>query len=186
MSLVSLVLAAGAGRRFGGNKLVAQFRGDSVLNHALRAACAAPVDRVIVVAAPGLDLGAWQGAPKLEVIRLESDALSASLKAGIAAAVAGGRAVDGVFVFLGDMPLIPHDLAARLAAALEDGFAAVPYNGGQAGHPVLLSARAFAGVALLEGDAGAGKLLRACDDVVAVEVDNPSVLFDIDRPEDLA
>lgn len=187
MKLVSLVLAAGAGRRFGGNKLVAEFRGTPLLTHAIRAARAAPVDRVIVVAAPWITTGIGNagdgpGLPEVDVLRLESAELSASLKAGVAAA----GEVDGLFVFLGDMPLIPHGLAARLAAALGQGYAAVPAFKGQMGHPVLLSVRALSDIEGLAGDAGAGRLLRARNDVVIVEVDDPSVLFDIDRPEDLS
>ena len=46
-----LVLAAGAGSRFGGPKQLAPLAGRPLLEHALRAAAAAPVDRVVVVLA---------------------------------------------------------------------------------------------------------------------------------------
>ena len=55
--LAALVLAAGAGVRFGGNKLSAHFRGEPLIVHAVRAARAAPVERVVVVAAAQLDIG---------------------------------------------------------------------------------------------------------------------------------
>ncbi|MFK4870638.1 NTP transferase domain-containing protein [Novosphingobium sp. ZW T3_23] len=180
--MAALVLAAGASRRFCGDKLSAMLEGEPLLFHAIRAARAAPVSRVIVVARPGLDCGTWEGGPPVEVLRLDSEALSASLKAGITA-LAG---VDGVFVFLGDMPKVPHGEAARLASALGDGIATLPRHGGKPGHPVLLSSRLFGNIAKLTGDEGAGRLLRGRTDVVFVESDDPAVLLDIDRPEDLS
>lgn len=182
MKLAAIVLAAGSSKRFGGDKLSALLGGAPLLHHAIRAARAAPVERVIVVARGGLAIGEWPGAPALETIAIASEALSASLKAGIAAA----SGMDGAFVFLGDMPRIPDGIADKLAAALGDAYAAVPVCKGKSGHPVLLSARAFAGIAGLEGDAGAGRLLKSRGDIAFVDCDDPGILLDVDRPEDLA
>jgi molybdenum cofactor cytidylyltransferase len=181
VTLAGIVLAAGSASRFGSDKLSARFRGEPLLAHAIRAARAAPVARVIVVCPPALAIGAWQGVPPVIAARIASSALSTSLKAGIAAA----GDVDGVFVFLGDMPLIPHDLAGRLAEALGDRFASVPRNGGKNGHPVLLSRRAFAEIAGLGGDEGAGKLLKARGDIAFVDCPAATIHLDVDRAEDL-
>ena len=86
MSHVAVVLAAGHATRFGSDKLSATLHGEPLLFHAIRAARAAPVERVIVVARPGLDTGTWTGEPTVEILRINSDAMSDSLKAGIAAA----------------------------------------------------------------------------------------------------
>lgn len=181
MSLVAVLLAAGRGTRFGGDKLSAPLDGEPLLFHAIRIARAAPVARVVVVARPGLDTGDWPGAPAVQVVRLDSAELSDTLKTGIAAA-AGAR---GAFVFLGDMPRIPRDLAARLAEGLGSAYAAMPRHDGRSGHPVLLSARAFEDIPALSGDEGAGRLLRQRKDVAFVECDDPAIHFDIDRREDL-
>ena len=181
MIRVAVVLAAGAARRFGGDKLSALLDGEPVLHHAIRAARAAPVARVIVVAKAGTDSGEWPGAPEVERMTIASEALSTSLQAGLAAA--GDMA--GAFVFLGDMPRVPHDMAGKLAAALGGNYAAVPVCKGQAGHPVLLSARSFADVATITGDKGAGQLLRGRTDVARIDCDDPGVLLDIDTPQDI-
>jgi molybdenum cofactor cytidylyltransferase len=182
MKLVSVVLAAGSARRFGSDKLSACFQGEPLVSHAIRAARAAPVRRVIVVAHPALEIASCDDAgPPVEVVRVASMAMSDSLRAGLAAA----GEVDGVFVFLGDMPLVPHDAAVRLAERIGDAYAAMPLHAGKPGHPVLLSCRAFGDVAMLKGDAGAGKLLRERDDVVFEEWADPLVHADVDRPEDL-
>ena len=115
-------------------------------------------------------------------VRIASTALSESLKAGIGAA----GPVAGLYVFLGDMPLVPHGVAGSLAAALEGHFAAVPRHAGTRGHPVLLSARALAEVATLTGDEGAGRLLKQRGDVAFVEVSDDAILLDVDHAADLA
>jgi molybdenum cofactor cytidylyltransferase len=182
MTHAAIVLAAGAASRFGSDKLCASLDGMPLLHHAILSARAAPVAAVIVVAGERTQVGDWPGEPRVETVRIASPALSASLKAGIARA----RGHDGAFVFLGDMPRVPCDLAGRLAAALGEAFAAVPRYQGKHGHPVLLSARSFADVARLEGDRGAGMLLKSRDDIAFVDCEDPGVLLDIDRPEDLA
>lgn len=179
MNLAAIVLAAGKASRFGGDKLAAPFKGEPLLAHAIRAARAAPVDRVILVCPPAFDTSLW---PDIEPVRLASPGISASLKAGIAAAAG----TDGAFIFLGDMPLVPHHIATELAASLGGNFAAIPRWQGKPGHPVLLSSRGFAQIAKLTGDEGAGKLLRASKDVAFVETADEGVLLDIDRAEDIA
>lgn len=186
MNFAAIVLAAGAGSRFGGNKLAAQFQGEPLIRHAIRTARAAPVSRVIVVAAPALEISTGDEAgdkagPAVEIQRIATTALSDSLKAGIAAA---GDA-DGAFIFLGDMPLIPHAAALRLAETLGDSFAALPRFNGKPGHPVLLSRAAFADIARLEGDQGAGALIRARKDIAFLDWPDDTVILDIDRAEDI-
>jgi molybdenum cofactor cytidylyltransferase len=178
---VALVLAAGRATRFGSDKLRAPLDGMPLLHHAIHAARAAPVYRVIVIARPGVEAGAWPGLPPVERLDIDSNALSQTLKAGIAAA----HGAAGAFVFLGDMPRIPPTIAARLASAIGPAYAAMPRHGGRPGHPVLLSARAFADITVLTGDEGAGRLLRLRDDVVFVDCADPAIHFDVDRPEDL-
>lgn len=181
MNLAAIVLAAGAGSRFGGDKLAAQFRGEPLITHAIRAARTAPVDRVIVVCPPALAIGDWPGTPELKTLRIASRELSASLKAGIAAVAD----CAGAFVFLGDMPLIPADLAGELAAKLGGNFAVLPRYRGKNAHPVLLSARAFPAIADLWGDEGAGRLLKSREDIAFVDCADEGVILDIDRAEDI-
>jgi molybdenum cofactor cytidylyltransferase len=180
---IAIVLAAGAATRFGGGKLVADFRGEPLLTHAIRAARLAPVERVIVVAPPGFDIGHWPDAPIVEVRALASTALSQSLATGVGAAIEADA--DAAFVFLGDMPLVPHGVAARLADAIGTAFAAVPTDHGKPGHPVLFARAAFSALAGLAGDEGAGRLLRGRDDVVRVAIDDPGIWLDVDVPADI-
>jgi len=191
----ALVLAAGAGSRFGGGKLLAPWRGGLVLHGALAAAFAAPVRGVTVVwgadrRVPDAAL-AWAQAQgqtgRLRLAQAErcAEGLSASLKAGLAALPAG---CAGTFLFLGDMPRIPPLVLQPLANAVRAGApAAAPFFQGRRGHPVLLGQGLFAEVADLVGDRGAGRLLDRLGAAVAgVPAPDDGVLYDIDRPEDLA
>jgi molybdenum cofactor cytidylyltransferase len=184
VTFVSLVLAAGSARRFGSDKLSAEFRGEPLVHYAIRAARAAPVQGVNVVCGPHLAIGDWDSFPSVLALRIESACLSDSLKAGIDAVDHGY--CHGAFVFLGDMPLVPWHIAHRLAEALGDNFAAVPRHAGKNGHPVLLSARAFPEIARLTGDEGAGRLLKQRGDVAFVDVAEDTILLDVDRAEDMA
>lgn len=181
MTLAALVLAAGAGTRFGGDKLSAPFLGKPLLRHAIRAARDAPVSFVVVVHSPSLSPGAWQGDPPVHPLNVASTALSESLKAGAAAA----GEVEGLFVYLGDMPFVPGDIGQALVASIGDAFAARPFFRGRPGHPVLLSRAACAAMTLLSGDEGAGRLLRGRE-TVELEWDDEGVCLDVDRPEDIA
>jgi molybdenum cofactor cytidylyltransferase len=61
----------------------------------------------------------------------------------------------------------------------------VPRWRGERGHPVLFGRAHFAALEALNGDRGAASLLRE-HPVHWVEVEDPGILQDIDRPADLA
>lgn len=114
-----------------------------------------------------------------------AEGMAASLRAGIAALPAD---VQGVCVFLGDMPLVPVNLCGELARLAADaGYAARPRVGGKPGHPACFTRAAFADLMQLEGDSGANQLLRHRESgVVYCDTDAVGALFDIDSPGDLA
>lgn len=191
MSLEALVLAAGAGRRFGGAKLTAPWAGGVLLDGALAAALAAPVRAVTVVtgADPQVEAAAhaFAGAeaPRLRVVHAPDHAagLSASLRAGI---VSLPPDCAGAFVFLGDMPRTPHAVLAPLAAAILAGApAAAPVFRGRRGHPAVFARALFPELLALTGDQGGRSLLDRVSTVL-VQAANDGVLFDVDTPEDLA
>jgi molybdenum cofactor cytidylyltransferase len=192
--LDAVVLAAGAGSRFGGGKLLAPWRDGLLLDGALSAAFAAPVRSVLVVwgadrrvcdAARGFARGIGDE-DRLKLVHAPcfADGLSASLKAGVAA-LPGDCA--GAFIFLGDMPRIPPAVPAALAGALKPGVqAAAPTFSGQRGHPVLFSRGLLPSLLTLSGDQGAGPLLKGLGEALAlVPAPDDGVLYDVDRREDL-
>ena len=185
----ALVLAAGAGSRFGGGKLLAPYRGAPLLHGALAAAKGAPVSAITVVT--GTDAGAVGAAaqafdPQVRLVHADQHAegMAASLRAGIASL---GPEVDAVFVFLGDMPRVPHAVLRPLAEAVAAGaVAAAPVFAGRRGNPVVLSRALFGQLATLGGDAGARPILNALGERLArIEAADDGVLFDVDEPGDL-
>jgi molybdenum cofactor cytidylyltransferase len=188
-SFSAVVLAAGSGSRFGGAKLLADWHGAPLICGALEAARAAPVGQVVVVTgADAADVEAAVRAfdPAVQVVHAarHAEGMAASLKAGIAA-VAPDAA--GAFVFLGDMPRVPHAVLAPLADAVSAGApAAAPVFHGARGNPVALSKALFAQVEALAGDVGARAILKGIGDRLAlVEAPDDGVLFDVDLRSDL-
>lgn len=189
----ALVLAAGAGSRFGGRKLTAPFEAGLLVHRALASALDAPVEGVILVVGAGaaeVAAAAWDVAgtdPRLSIVHApdHAEGMSASIRAGIAALP---EDATGVIVFLGDMPRIPRTIAAEVAAALEAGAAAAaPVFEGRRGHPVGFSRTQFPALAALAGDRGGGTVLAALGPaVVEIPAPDSGVLADVDTPADLA
>jgi molybdenum cofactor cytidylyltransferase len=182
----AIVLAAGAGSRFGGGKLMAPWRGGVLLDGALDAAFAAPVEavRVIVGADPAVSAHALARGAHIVEAKDHALGLSASLRAGIAALP---EDATGALVLPGDMPLIPHAVLQPLVEAVEAGArAAAPVFGGVMGNPVCLSAGLFPDVMKIVGDRGARSLIEGLgESLVRIAAPNAGVLFDIDYPDDL-
>lgn len=89
-------------------------------------------------------------------------------------------------VFLGDMPAVPHGIAARLIGRLARGArAAHPVAAGRPGHPVALFHSAIAFAASMRGDHGLGPVLRRAHGVACFPTTDPGCRHDIDHPEDL-
>jgi molybdenum cofactor cytidylyltransferase len=199
----AVVLAAGAGRRFaghgvqssGGRKLLAPFEGRPLIAGALDAAFAAPVRRVLLVTGGDTDL-ARIAADHAEARGRRDDldivvAIDAAEGMGASLRTAAGALppdCEAAFVFLGDMPRTPPGLADALLDALAPAFDAVaPRFGERRGHPVLFGRSCFPALRRLGGDVGAREVLTAIGERLAlVESSDPGVLFDVDRPRDLA
>jgi molybdenum cofactor cytidylyltransferase len=186
LRLAAVVLAAGFGRRFGGNKLTAPWEGGVLIDGALRAALAAPVEDVIVVTGADpkvIEAVQAHGDPRLRIVYAEDHAkgLSASLKTGVASLRPG---VHGCYIFLGDMPRIPQEVLAQLAEAIDNGApAAAPVRHGVRGHPVILASGLFDMIMDLQGDRGANGLLDALGtQVVTIPTTDAGILFDVDEP----
>lgn len=184
--LAAIVLAAGQARRFGADKLLQPLQGSPLISHAISAARAAPVLRIVVVKRPGAALDAVCRAhadadARIVLAECASEFLSDSLRTALAEA----RGADGTFVFLGDMPLVPSDLPALMATRLGEAFAVQPRFAGKPGHPVLLSARAVTLAENVSGDRGAGEILRHhADEVAYIDTDDAGVALDIDTMAD--
>ena len=187
--IAAVVLAAGAGSRFGGGKLLAPLEGRPILQHVLDRLAASGVDDVVVVLGTDADdverVIDWGGARR---VRNDDPArgLSSSLQVGIRAL---GEGTDAALIVLGDQPRLPaRSIRALLDADVTDAQPiVVPVYGGDTGrNPVLLGRAAFDLVDEATGDRGLGPLIAGHQELVReipirVEGGNP----DVDTREDL-
>ncbi|MDF9618759.1 nucleotidyltransferase family protein [Pseudomonas entomophila] len=183
MRVVALVLAAGQGSRFGGDKRRALLAdGRSLLQQSVERALAV-FDEVRVVLRAG-ERGEDLGLPTGCRIVASPEAglgMGHSLAAG--AASLDDCAAEAVAIVLGDMPWIQAQTFRRLIEAASPTAMVVPRHQGQNGHPVLFGRTYWSELAQLAGDQGARSVLqRHRQQLRVVEVDDAGVLRDVDTP----
>jgi molybdenum cofactor cytidylyltransferase len=161
---VGVLLAAGAGRRYGKPKVLV----DGWLDIAVAALRDGGCDDVVLV------LGAAQVTPPPDVTAITARdwhlGLSASLRAGLAAAES--MHADYAVVHVVDTPDVGAAVVARVvgrALTSESGIARA-YFGNRPGHPAVLARRYWPDVlAAVSGDRGAGAFLSGRRDVEIVD-----------------
>jgi molybdenum cofactor cytidylyltransferase len=185
-----MVLAAGAGRRFGGGKLLATLDGRPLLQHVLDALAAAGIEDPVVVV--GADAEALEGGIRWREARRVRNpdpdrGLASSLQLGWAAATSPGSVSSAVLVVLGDQPRLDPAVVRALAAQPADPArpVVVARHADGARNPVRLEPEAAALVASAEGDRGLGPLIDARPELVRV-IDVGGANPDVDARGDLA
>jgi CTP:molybdopterin cytidylyltransferase MocA len=194
--VAGLLLAAGGGRRLGGRpKALLPYEGRPLVEHAvrvLRAGGCGPVHVVLGAAADEVAEAAdLSGCVVVRNPRWE-EGMGSSLRAGLASLAASGEAPAAALIGLVDQPGVGAAAVARVLAAggrgeaLASALASAVY-GGRRGHPVLIGAARWAGVAGgATGDRGARTYLREhADQTVLVECGDIGDPADIDTPADL-
>ncbi len=182
-----ILLAAGSGSRFGGDKLVHSLEdGVAIAAHAARNLLAATPEVIAVVRwgdFPLYDMLEQEGC-QVTMFKGAAHGMGASLAHGVGQA----RGADGWVIALADMPRISPDTIKRVIAALEEGASiAAPVRKGERGHPVGFGAQLRDELLALDGDQGARAVVeRHREAVKLVECDDPGILLDIDRKSDLA
>lgn len=191
----ALVLAAGGSRRFGSPKILTEFAGRALIRHAVDAVEAAltlpdtarlTVSGVTVVLGPEVESARnalHDTRTQIVVNEHWANGLSSSLRVGLQSLPSGTSAV---LIALGDQALLDSADYQRLldvAAMNPDRPVAARYQQ-TIGVPAVFPARYFEQLAALEGDRGAGSILKSNPEVIALDM--PNAAFDIDTPEQLA
>ena len=184
----AILLAAGNGSRFDPlgirNKLLQTLPDGCAVAVASAASLLAAMPQVLAVVRPD----AHQLSAELQAIGCEvttciyaADGMGASL----AHAVQQSMNATGWIVALADMPYLkPSTISALLDALRAGADIAAPMHDGRRGNPVAFSRAHLPDLLRLTGDAGARSLLQYYP-VQLVEVDDPGIHLDIDRPQDL-
>ena len=177
MPVAGLVLAAGAGTRYGQPKAPVVLDGERMVDRAVRVLTEGGCDPVLVV------LGAWVGhVDGADVVVNDAwpEGMGSSLRAGLQH-LADTCAADAVLVTLVDLPGVTPAAVTRLVEC-PAALAVATYEGVR-GHPVRLGRAHWAeAMAVAKGDEGARRLLGARDDVVLVEVGDVARGYDVDTP----
>lgn len=174
---VGVLLAAGAGRRYGKPKVLVEGWLETAVGALRDGGCG---DVVLV-------LGAAEVAAPPGVTAVLApdwrDGLSASVRAGLAEAERKGA--DFAVLHVIDTPDVGPAVVARVlarAAASPSGLARA-YFGDRPGHPVVLARRHWPEVlARISGDHGAGAYLRSRRDVEIVDCGDLAAGMDVDEP----
>ena len=179
------MLAGGAGSRFlaaggAGHKLLAPWRGRTVVWSAVRAAVDADIGPVVVVSRSADLTGALPEGVEVRHNPAWAQGQATSLQVAIAAAAE--LDATAVVVGLGDQPLLTAEAWRAVAATTATSIAVATYDGRRGG-PVRLAADIWP-LLPATGDEGARVLMRRRPDLVT-EVACNGDPADIDTVEDL-
>lgn len=185
--IAGILLAAGRGSRFGGDKLLFPLADGMPLGVRAARNLLGGVDCGIAVVRPDdLELERHFEEAGLRVVRCPEAA--SGMGASLACGVRAMPEADGWLIALADMPFIRADTFRAVAALLRAGAVlAAPRHMGRRGHPVGFAQDFFGGLSSLEGDRGASSLIGA--DITrlhCLDCDDPGILVDIDSRADLA
>jgi molybdenum cofactor cytidylyltransferase len=185
-ALHSIVLAAGASRRFGSPKQLVRFEGQLLVQRAIAAATELTGSAVsVVLGAHAAEITADlpPGSASVLINRGWQEGIGSSIRLAVSRLPG---ACDGVLLMLADQPMVGGHGLSRLAAAwrrqprsiIASRYASVT------GVPAIFPRWCFNDLAALRGDQGAKVLIgRYADHVVRLA--HPEAAVDIDYPDDL-
>lgn len=185
--IAGILLAAGAGTRFGGDKLLFPLPDGTPIGIKAARSLLSGVDHGIAVV---------RQKDRLLAQLLEAEGLRVAFcpdpEAGMGTSLAFGIRIaqnaDGWLIALGDMPFIRHDTVRSVASLLQSGAPiAAPQHQGRRGHPVGFAREFFCDLTQLGGDQGARPLLAAhAARIHLFECEDPGIFADIDTRSDHA
>jgi molybdenum cofactor cytidylyltransferase len=183
-----VVLAAGAGSRFGGGKLVAELDGRPIVRHVVEAAVAAGLDPIVVVEPPDGSLADLDLRPARRIVNPHpEEGLSSSVRLGLRGLI-NDDDVGQAVILPGDQPRVrPAAIRALVAASGESPrtpFVVARHDADRTPNPVLARRSIWRLADELAGDRGFGPVLGAHPELVR-EVRIPGANPDVDTEDDL-
>ena len=184
----AILLAAGESSRMGQLKALLPWRNTTLLEHQLRSLLDGGVQWVVVVVGHDAD----RLKPIIEAVEgaswtLNNDYLqgkTTSLKAGVAALA--GQPISDVLLLNVDQPRNADTVRRLLERHQASSFRiTIPTYGGKGGHPILIAAELFPELEEIEEESQGLKAVvrRHAEATERYELDDPSVLLDLNTPE---
>lgn len=187
MNIGIILLAAGEGKRFGGNKLTALLKEKPMylwtleklegLETAIPPVVVTGVPEIISAAEDRGMIAVWNRKPELGI--------SHSIRLGICRVGQLCPEIEGILFMVCDQPWLKKRTLIRMLSEFNGGILAVR-NGKNTGNPVIFSHIYMEELSRLTGDTGGRRVLsRHMEDVRFLEVDDSRELQDIDTWEQL-
>jgi molybdenum cofactor cytidylyltransferase len=186
---IAIVTAAGSAERFGGRKLLADVGGEPLLDRTIRSLLDGGVSEVIVVvgmdsrAELERDVNAMNDARVRPVENRDpSRGMFSSIQEGVQ--TANG---DVLLVLPGDMPFVQPATIKRVIEQWTRTRGIVsPRHNGKRGHPVALPQKLRDEILATSATSNLHEVIKKhLDERSDLEVDDPGINRDVDRPEDL-
>ena len=189
MSTAAIVLAAGAGSRFGGGKLRALLDGRPIVAHVVEASRAAGLDPIVVVVPPSGELDSLDLGGVRRVVNPDpAEGLSSSVRLGLRA-LELDEGVEAAVLLPGDQPRVRVAVIGMLLAALDASpatpFVVPRYDGDRGSNPVVARRSIWRLADELADDRGFGPVLATHPELVRV-VNVSGANPDVDTTADLA
>ena len=182
-----LLLAAGAGKRFGGDKLSAVVDGQPMYIRAMDVIDAQVdvIHRIVVTGQPSIlsegKLRGWDVA----INENPEKGISWSIRLGMEQMLKEVPDLDGILFMVCDQPWLTKETVGRMLTQFEKGILSLSYNG-RSGNPVLFSKDYFEELMTLEGDVGGRQVMNKHKaEIYYLEIFNEKELRDVDRREEL-
>lgn len=180
-----LVMAAGNGSRFGGNKLTAEFQGRSLIRRALDAVPSSLLAQTVVVTQYP-DVAELAKAYGFTVIINSSPQLGQShtIRLGLDAL----QECDAVLFQVADQPLLQRGSVAQLIDfyRCQPAYIAGLGHNGQRGNPCIFPARFYPELRAVEGDRGGNVVIRAHEKELRLWEVPAAQLQDVDTAQALS
>lgn len=184
-----VILAAGTGSRFGGNKLKALVKGKPLYQHTLERSAAFGSFPSFIVTGDEEIAGEAERRGITPIWNPEPEkGISHSLILGLEKAEAVCPDLRGVMFSVCDQPGLDPSTMQRMfnTASLHPDSIVCAGNGTRTGNPVLWDRKYFPELLKLTGDEGGRQVLRRHGDSIRIIQADPEELKDIDRREDLS
>ena len=184
------MIAAGASRRLGQPKQLVTYKGKTLINHTIDILKQSTLDEVIVVL--GCEAQKIGESIQEDVRQVTNEDWASGLGTSIASGIHSlDDSFDGVLISLVDQYRTNSDLIYELISMFHNNpnkLVVCRYGNDVVGPPAIFPKRLFSQLAKLEGDRGAGKVIKmekntASDQVIEIYFENGH--FDVDTVEDL-
>jgi len=187
----ALILAAGESKRMGRPKMLLPWGEDTILGQVITTYKAAGVEDILVVTGGTHeqvdDIVSQHGARSIFNTRFSSGEMLSSLQRGLGLLSKEESGVKAALIGLGDQPQIQEGSIRQICDAFRKHSArlVVPSFKMRRGHPWLVERSLWAELLELKTSQSPRDFLnRHAAEILYVEMDTPSILADLDTPQD--